>query len=166
MIYFVREGLTGPIKIGFSGSTRQRVNSLRSASPNVLTCLAVMRGTRIDEYKLHQQFSDARVQGEWFTATPALLKYISVNAREQFFGGFMSKYVQLSFADIQRFKRFYPCSGIPDLDSITFGFAANGDLYDIQAVLDGAPVDSETFDGAGLLALSQDAQNGLLGEVL
>jgi hypothetical protein len=81
MIYFVREGLTGPIKIGFSDSTRQRVNSLRSASPNVLTCLAVMRGTRIDEYKLHQQFSDTRVQGEWFTATPALLKYISVNAR-------------------------------------------------------------------------------------
>jgi hypothetical protein len=77
-----------------------------------------------------------------------------------------SKYVQLNSADISAFKRVYPCSGIPELDSITFGFASNGDLFDIQAVLDGAPVDSESFDGAGLLALCNAAQAEEYGEVL
>jgi hypothetical protein len=59
--------------------------------------------------------------------------------------------VSVSRAEVEAFKRQYPCSGLPD-KAITFQFdARNGDLVDIWP-------DSSKFDGSGLLALSQDAQ--------
>ena len=58
--------------------------------------------------------------------------------------------VLVSRRDVEAFKRIYPCSGLPDR-AITFQFdRRNGDLVDIWP-------DSHTFDGPGLLALSQDA---------
>jgi hypothetical protein len=65
--------------------------------------------------------------------------------------------VTLTSAEIQSFKRTYPCNGIPELDSITFEYDSNG-LVDIDARVDGKYVDSSTFDGPALLALSQDAE--------
>jgi hypothetical protein len=65
--------------------------------------------------------------------------------------------VTLNYSEIQAFKRGYPCNGIPELDSITFEYDSNG-LCDIDARLDGKYVDSATFDGEALLALSQDAE--------
>ena len=66
--------------------------------------------------------------------------------------------VTLNRHEIAAFKRTFPCSGLPDLLSITFDYEA-GDLCGITAVdEDGSWIDSEDFDGAGLLALSQDCQ--------
>jgi len=67
--------------------------------------------------------------------------------------------VFLNHSQIEAFKRTYPCSGIPELSGITFEFASNDDLVDIIALSweDGTYIDSAEFDGAGLLALSQDA---------
>lgn len=59
--------------------------------------------------------------------------------------------VSVSRADVEAFKRTYPCSGLPD-KAFTFQFdKRNGDLVDIWP-------DSLRYDGPGLLALSQDAQ--------
>ena len=67
--------------------------------------------------------------------------------------------VTLNHAEVSAFKRSFPCSGIPELNSITFEYENNGDLCGIEAFdSDNHPIDSEEFDGAGLLALSQDAQ--------
>ena len=66
--------------------------------------------------------------------------------------------VTLNRGEISAFKRSFPCSGIPDLDSITFDYASNGDLVGIDATYEGRYIDSAEFDGAGLLALSQDCQ--------
>jgi hypothetical protein len=67
--------------------------------------------------------------------------------------------VVLNHAEVSAFKRSFPCSGIPELSSIVFEYESNGDLCDIEAFdSDNNPIDSETFDGAGLLALSQAAQ--------
>lgn len=67
--------------------------------------------------------------------------------------------VTLNRHEIAAFKRTFPCSGLPDLLSITFDYESNGDLCGITAVdEDGRWIDSEEFDGAGLLALSQDCQ--------
>jgi hypothetical protein len=67
--------------------------------------------------------------------------------------------VTLNRHEIAAFKRTFPCSGLPDLLSITFDYEVNGDLCGITAVdEDGSWIDSEEFDGAGLLALSQDCQ--------
>ena len=72
--------------------------------------------------------------------------------------------ITLDYTTIEDFKDSWPCNGIPELDSITFEFARNGDLVDIEAVADGKPVDSSGFDGPALLALSQEAQD-TLGEI-
>lgn len=61
--------------------------------------------------------------------------------------------VQCSRADVEAFKRSYPCSGLPNVP-IAFQFdKRNGDIVDIVYRRDSAG-----FDGPGLLALSQDAQ--------
>lgn len=67
--------------------------------------------------------------------------------------------VFMSHERVERFKRQYPCSGIPELSGITFEFDSNGDLCDIIALdwEDGQRTDSADFDGPALLALSQDA---------
>ena len=64
----------------------------------------------------------------------------------------------LNWLQLYTFKRQWPCSGIPELDSITFEFDSRGDLVDIIAMQDGKPVDSAEFDGPALLALSENAQ--------
>ena len=60
--------------------------------------------------------------------------------------------VECSPYDVARFKSFFPASGLPDNLAITFTYSANGDLVDIEP-------ESEGFDGAGLVALSHDAQD-------
>jgi hypothetical protein len=59
--------------------------------------------------------------------------------------------VQVLRAEVDAFKRSYPCSGLPSR-AITFEFdKRNGDLVDIRP-------DSTQFDGPALVALSEDAQ--------
>ena len=59
--------------------------------------------------------------------------------------------VQATRADVEAFKRSYPCSGLPNR-AISFQYdKRNGDLVDITP-------ESSGFDGPGLLALSQDCQ--------
>src|SRR5437870_4279148 len=70
--------------------------------------------------------------------------------------GWTMRRTTFSYAQIEAFKDQWPCSGIPELDSITFEFADNGDLVDIVAMVDGHQVDSAEFDGPALLALSQE----------
>jgi hypothetical protein len=58
---------------------------------------------------------------------------------------------------IEAFKRSWPCSGIPALESISFDFDGS-DLVEIIAIdEDSEYIDSAEFDGPALLALSQDA---------
>lgn len=59
--------------------------------------------------------------------------------------------VCVSGDDVDKFKRRFPCSGLPDAP-ISFEFdRRNGDLVDIRCR-------KAYQDGAGILALSQDAQ--------
>lgn len=66
----------------------------------------------------------------------------------------------LRYDAIETFKRSWPCHGLPDnLHSISFEFASNGDLVDIEAYADdGTRLDSAEFDGPALLALCSDAR--------
>lgn len=66
----------------------------------------------------------------------------------------------LRYDYLSEFKGKWPCHGLPDsLHSISFEFANNGDLIDIEAFDDEArPMDSAEFDGPALVALSQDAK--------
>lgn len=66
----------------------------------------------------------------------------------------------LRYDSIEKFKRSWPCHGLPDnLHSISAEFASNGDLVDLECYNDdGALMDSHDCDGPALVALIADCQ--------
>ncbi len=83
MIYFVQEA-SGHIKIGFTeGDPEDRVKALQTASPQPLTLLLAIEGTRQDETVLHNRFAAERICGEWFRPAPRLLQFIISQAAGQ-----------------------------------------------------------------------------------
>ena len=77
MIYFVRAGDDGPIKIGRTSNLKQRLRVLENACPNDVTLLGVLP----EEEDIHQQFAGCRVRsnGEWFEAEADLLHFITAH---------------------------------------------------------------------------------------
>lgn len=80
-VYFAQAESGGPIKIGMSRNPTARVRELSVASASGLRLLAQHEGGRRDELRLHQQFSAARLHGEWFQPVPELLAYIQTHGR-------------------------------------------------------------------------------------
>lgn len=79
MIYFIREGDDGLIKIGFSASesgVRERLATLQVGNGRRLVLLATRCGSKFEEADLHERFAHARRRGEWFEAVPELLEYV------------------------------------------------------------------------------------------
>jgi hypothetical protein len=71
-VYFVREGTSGPIKIGCSKSITKRISYLQVGASEPLVLLAVFVGGREEERSLHARFAACRVRGEWFDAEPVM----------------------------------------------------------------------------------------------
>lgn len=78
MIYFIRAGENGPVKIGRSRDPRRRLADLQVSHHETLCLLAVMDGDEAEEWTLHRAFPPVR--GEWCEPTPELLDYIERNA--------------------------------------------------------------------------------------
>src|ERR1700674_1445846 len=82
MIYFVREGTKGPIKIGSTnGLLSTRINTLQTSNSRTLTCIATMDGTLATERVLREQFKVHWMRGEWFRPVPALIRFIQEHGR-------------------------------------------------------------------------------------
>lgn len=64
--------LAGPfVKIGFTaGTIAARMNELSTGCPYPLTCIGYTEGGMDLEKKLHEEFGEWRVQGEWFRLDP------------------------------------------------------------------------------------------------
>lgn len=81
------------VKIGYSSNVIQRLRQLATASSHPIWLLAVVPGGRQLEQDLHRQFSDLRMQGEWFRH-PRLI--IPVIAQQQgamvFLEGYLSEH--------------------------------------------------------------------------
>lgn len=76
-VYFVQEGQRGPIKIGFAGwSPRDRLTGLQVGNPRRLRLIGLVEGTGKTERDWHARFESLRIRGEWFRATPDLLRTI------------------------------------------------------------------------------------------
>ena len=75
--YFLRAGLDGPIKIGFTSNLRHRLTSIETSSSEEIFILSVIDGARELEQELHRRFWPHRVRGEWFAPVPELLAYIA-----------------------------------------------------------------------------------------
>lgn len=76
-IYFVHDRTVGAIKIGTSINPESRMKALQSDSAGELVPLRYVRvedGYQI-EHLLHIKFSEIRIRGEWFEATPELLDF-------------------------------------------------------------------------------------------
>lgn len=78
LIYFMRraDGV-GPVKIGCSKWPEQRLQALQIWSPEPLEIVAAVAGTFADETRLHREFAEHRLHGEWFEATPRVLSAIA-----------------------------------------------------------------------------------------
>lgn len=66
-------------------------------------------------------------------------------------------------SQVSAFRQSWPCSGLPDDSSITFEFATNGNLLDVEF---GNGEEVWKYDSSALVALSQDAQNRLTGSIV
>ena len=69
MIYFIRAGSRGPIKIGFASDVAARMASLQTASPVPLVLIGAIPGGLKLEKQIHAEVAEARLTGEWFKPT-------------------------------------------------------------------------------------------------
>jgi hypothetical protein len=80
VVYFVQvdHGPESPVKIGVTTKRglAHRLGGLQTSCPYRLKLLATMNGDYRDEERLHHSFRHARLMGEWFKPTPALLALV------------------------------------------------------------------------------------------
>lgn len=81
-IYFVRQGMEGPIKIGRAWNVDRRIKHMQTANPYQLQLLAKIPLEADAEEKLHLRFAAHQLIGEWFRPVPELLAYVREIAAE------------------------------------------------------------------------------------
>lgn len=65
-IYVIGSPSGGPVKIGVSIHPERRLQSIQTGNPRKLAILWTGPGDQAEEQRLHRQFADFRVAGEWF----------------------------------------------------------------------------------------------------
>jgi|ERR1700682_1403208 len=73
-IYFIRT--SSAVKIGFTTNVGNRFLTLQTANAEPLVLLGSIPGSRSIEAELHDHFSYARLQGEWFTVSDLVMTQI------------------------------------------------------------------------------------------
>lgn len=73
-VYFIRQGVTGPVKIGVAKDVVKRVRQLQTNQAVPLRIIRVLEGAGPLEKDLHSRFSHLRLKGEWFTFDPDMVK--------------------------------------------------------------------------------------------
>ena len=77
-IYFIQEELTRNIKIGYSSDEISRKLNLQTSNSSHLKILTAIPGDKATESKLHQEYIDLNIHGEWFNPGERLLKDIKL----------------------------------------------------------------------------------------
>lgn len=72
VVYFVRCGVGGPIKIGRTTALMARARSIQANAPGSIHIVAAIMGSADLEAALHRRFDSHRLNGEWFAAAPVL----------------------------------------------------------------------------------------------
>lgn len=82
VVYFIQEGDSGPIKIGFTaGRVGSRLSALQSAHSRPLRIIGTIPGDCGTEIDLHFRFSGHHIRGEWFQPSDELLVFIKANCQ-------------------------------------------------------------------------------------
>lgn len=77
MIYFIREGVSGHIKIGLTDAPWRRLDEIQTNCPGVLTLVGCLPGGPAEERAFHQRFATERARGEWFREEGALAEFVA-----------------------------------------------------------------------------------------
>ncbi len=77
VVYFVRAGADGLIKIGKTKDLASRLRGLQRMSGVALHLLATLDGGMAKEAEMHRRFAHLRAHGEWFRPGPELLQFLS-----------------------------------------------------------------------------------------
>ncbi len=82
-VYYVRMGVEGPFKIGYStNDPASRCQDHQVGNPETLTIVATQEASSPSKEKeIHALFAHLRIAGEWFTAGQELLDYIRSNCK-------------------------------------------------------------------------------------
>ena len=83
MIYFIRAGDDGPIKIGKAQNPEARRKNLQTGNHERLSLIEEIPGDQEREDSIHNDLRSHqyRPRSEWFSATPEVLAYIDKVAR-------------------------------------------------------------------------------------
>lgn len=65
-VYFLKNPMTGLVKVGYTGNLKQRLATLERAAGTSLERLAIHLGGREYEQHLHKVMARFREHGEWF----------------------------------------------------------------------------------------------------
>lgn len=80
MIYFIRDGSNGYVKIGYTSvCARVRLAQMQVSTASVLELVGTMEGDLYAEADLHSRYSAQRVRGEWFRPSDDLLVLIAMS---------------------------------------------------------------------------------------
>jgi hypothetical protein len=74
-VYFIGAE-NGPVKIGVARVPYERLFTLQTAHHEELFIYAITPGGKWEEQKLHRDFAEYRLRGEWFERSRALLLHI------------------------------------------------------------------------------------------
>jgi hypothetical protein len=80
MIYFIRAGYSGPVKIGRADDPRSRLEYLQTGHYETLEIVRSLTGDFREERWLHQEFANLRIRGEWFHFSPDMLTVVPPQA--------------------------------------------------------------------------------------
>ena len=76
-LYFIQEGMRGPIKIGLSKDPQERLKALQTGNSKKLRMLWYIEPKTLEvESILHKAFDEHRICGEWFYPNGDLLNLI------------------------------------------------------------------------------------------
>lgn len=74
-IYFL-QSTGGQIKIGYSAQLPKRLKAIHAINGEGVRFLGAIAGTREDEARLHAQYAEERLHGEWFQLTHRLMLFL------------------------------------------------------------------------------------------
>lgn len=75
-VYFLRAGISGPVKIGRASDLRSRLHTVQTGNHEPLYVLGAIPGGRELERSLHARFSRQWLRGEWFHPSRELMVFI------------------------------------------------------------------------------------------
>jgi hypothetical protein len=79
VVYFIRAGDQGPVKIGYGRNVYRRRDMLQGGCPDPLIILGVMAGGLKEERALHHRFAHLQTRGEWFTWSEEIAAFVAEN---------------------------------------------------------------------------------------